>query len=243
MHNFNIIQCDTDGLIIYKCDETAFSKEEQESLLNEINSMLPPLIQLDNGGTYEKMLVVKSKNYILKNGDKVKIKGSGIRDQKKEPTLRHLMNDVIDSILNNDISYPLLTKIYSRYMYEANNVIDITQWSTKKSYSKAIINNERTQEAKVRAALKGESMKEGDKFYTYFLRGIDEYKVKDDALSLSKHWTPGMENKVRLMKRVYDTMNIFKEVIDMSHFPKYHLKTKIKDLNLLLESYKVVKGE
>lgn len=228
-HNFKILQVDTDGLILYKEDGSIFSEDEQSILLNEINSILPPLIQLDIGGLFSKVLVMKSKNYIMQTSEgKIKYKGSSLKDSKKEINIRKFMNEIIGSILENDINHNLINIIYEKYIIKVNNIKDIKEWAVKRTYTKSVMTSERTNESKVRDALKDENMSEGDKVYLY--------TTKNDELKLTKHWIKGDENPNQLIKRIWNTLNIFKEILDMSKFTKYHLKTKKKELLELLKN-------
>jgi hypothetical protein len=201
-----------------------FTKEEIQKYLKEINSFLPHLIEMEDDGVYDNMIIIKAKNYILQKGDKIKIKGSGITDAKRELALREMCDKIIDALLQNKISD--ITHIYQSYIIEANNVQDIARWVTKRTISKAVLTPERTNEQKLFDALAGTDFKEGDKVYVYF--------DQNDALQLQAKWS-GDENKVRLTKRVWDVLNIFSSVIDIKQYPKYHLKGQKNALQSLLD--------
>jgi hypothetical protein len=222
-YSFTIAPVDTDSLAFCKTDMSPFSIEERDKYLKEINSFLPELIEMSDDGYYQTICILKAKNYILDDGKKIKIKGSGITDAKRELALREMCDKIVDALLQNKISD--IATIYDSYIIEANNVQDISRWVTKRTISKAVLTPERTNEQKLFDALAGTEFKEGDKVYVYF--------DQNDALQLRDNWT-GDENKVRLTKRVWDVLNIFSNVIDITQYPKYHLKGKQKDLQTLL---------
>jgi hypothetical protein len=143
------------------------------------------------------------------------------------------MYSVINILLNHGIDYPRLISLYEQTIISVHNITEIRPFTTKKSISKKILYPERTTEAKIFEAVKHLTPREGDKFYLFYTHGIDPY-AKDCDLCEEKRWSKGMENPVKLMQRVYDTMVIFSNLIDIKQFTKYHLKTKKKDLDLLL---------
>ena len=81
---YTIPNVDTDSISYVKPDNSPISDEQFRFDLDEINSLYPEKIIWEDDGGYDAFVVVKAKNYIMKNGDKVKFKGSGLTDQKKE---------------------------------------------------------------------------------------------------------------------------------------------------------------
>lgn len=212
MYNFLISNVDTDSISITKPNGTIFSKEEQTRLLNELNSLYPERIRFEHDGIFNKMIVLKAKNYITYDGSKIKIKGSGLRDTKREAALREMISKVIDCLLFEKTN---LIDIYNQYIKEAMNVTDIKRWAAKKTITASVLDPQRTNEQKVLDALKDTEYSEGDKRWFFFM--------EDDSLCLVERFN-GSYNKMRLVEKVYKTMSIFSSVIDMSQFPKYHLK-------------------
>lgn len=141
-HNFTLINCDTDAIMIAKSDQTEFSEQEQEYLLKELNSLYPELIKFEDDGYFEKVIVIKAKNYILKEHGtgKVSTKGSATKDSKKEPQLRKMIDELVNSILKNNINYSNLIAIYNSYVYQViNGVQDIKPWCSKKTITEKIL--------------------------------------------------------------------------------------------------------
>lgn len=212
MHNFNLINCDTDSIMVNKPNGEQFSQEELTNLLNELNSLYPETIVFEDDGYFQSVIVLKAKNYITYDGKKIKIKGSGLRDTKREAALREMISKIIDSLLFEETN---LLDIYNRYIKEAMNVTDIKRWAAKKTITASVLDPQRTNEQKVLDALKDSEYSEGDKRWFFF--------TEDDSLCLVERFT-GSYNRLRLVEKVYKTISIFSSVIDISQFPKYHLK-------------------
>jgi len=253
MLNNIVIQADTDSLIICKPDQSLWSEDEQKEFLVKLNASLPPLIRFEHDGYFNKIIIVKSKNYILYDGKKIKTKGSSIRDQKKEPALREMMDKFIDAMLFDRTD--TLVDIYHSYIHEALNVKDIKRWSMKKTITESILKCKgwteedilskrlRKNETDVWDAIKHlDDLQAGGKVYCYptvlsssvetkeYKNGNTKEKVTQiTGLKTIDLWT-GDENKDKLLERVYDTISIFASVIDLSQFIDY---TKKKNKPLL----------
>lgn len=251
MRNNVLVNCDTDSTMIAKPNGLPWTKEEREKFLEALNSNFPDLIRWEDDGYYSSVVVVKSKNYaLLPEGEtKIKTKGSSIRDQKKEPALREMMDKLIESMIygkQNEIT------IYEQYVKEALNVKDIRRWCTKKTLTESIFNCKdhtqedidnktiRKNEADVWDAVKNEEgLQEGDKAYLYPVilghqtipGGISEKtgkplkdKVKEiNGLKMDKYWQNDHDVE-KLLERCYATVKIFKTVLDMNLFIDYSSK-------------------
>lgn len=198
-YNYKMIGCDTDSIIVNKADGSEWSDQERTKYLNDLNNQFPDKINFDDDGYYESILIIKSKNYALleKGKDKIKLKGSSIRDQKKEPALKEMLVKIIEAYIY-DKSH-LVPEIYESYVKEVLNITDISRWAQKKGVTEAITNCEgyelviekvvnpqgkftdkkvyykkgkptdiRTNEIVVWDAIKDEEIiQQGDKFYLY----------------------------------------------------------------------------
>lgn len=216
--NFKLVNCDTDSISFSKKNGDPFSEEEQENLLKELNSLFPEKIKWEHDGIYPKVIVLKSKNYITYDGKKIKAKGSALRSSKTEKALKEFMNEIIEALVFDRQN--TLVDIYHKYVKEIHNIQDISRWSSKKTITEAVLNPERTNEQKVLDALEGQKVQPGDKYYMYF--------TETKALKLAGNWRNDVrdEDKVVLLNKLYKTIVIFKNVIDLTQFPKYHLKNK-----------------
>lgn len=250
-YNYNnlISNIDTDSISFYKPGYSEFTKKEQEQLISQVNEIMPGLVEYEHDGYFEHFIVVKAKNYVMqeKGQDKLKMKGSSILDQKKEPALRELMNSFIDNILETEGEN--LVEIYESYIQEAMNIKDISRWATKKSITKKVLNPGRANEQKVLDAVQHKDIQEGDKVWLFtaidgmkkkVVKGEVQYDKKGNAkmvenciLKLQEDWQSGEEDKLHYVKRAYDTVKIFENIIDINNFIKYHNKGNKKLLEKL----------
>ncbi len=239
MYNFIIGPTDTDSISFCKYNMSPFSNEERKLLLIELNSIMPDFMIFDDDGYYDQCIVLKAKNYILVKDGKITIKGSAFKDTKKEPALKYMLKEYIDSLISYGIDYERLVPIFQKYTKEAMNIQDINRWTVKKTVTKKVLTGERTNETKVMDALKGQTLQEGDKVWVYnALDGMIQayakgepvfYKdgapkmVPNEVLKVPAVWSKD-ENKLHYVERVYKTTEILSNLLDMSKFPKYHLK-------------------
>src|SRR5579885_2518145 len=89
-HDFILGPVDTDSISICKQDGSEFTSQEQQNLIDEINSYLPKYIVYANDGYFNKVIILKAKNYILYDGKKIKKKGSSLKSSKIEKGLSDL---------------------------------------------------------------------------------------------------------------------------------------------------------
>jgi DNA polymerase elongation subunit (family B) len=245
MHNFTLINCDTDSITFCKPGGAPFNSEEQEELLTELNSLFPEKIKWEHDGIFKKLIVLKAKNYILYDGEKIKLKGSSLRDQKKEPALKEMLDRMIECLVH---SHPNdAVNVYNSYVKECFNVTDISRWCTKKTISKAITNCRgyteddilskriRRNETVIWDAIKDIRFQEGDKVYLYpallskevttkqLKNGkIKETVIKNTGLKLKENWASDHDED-KLVERVYNTAEILGGVLDMNQFIDYTL--------------------
>lgn len=252
MYNFNLLNADTDSILVAKPDGAEFSEQEQAALIKELNSMFPEHINWDEDGYFESAIIIKAKNYVLKDASdgKIKIKGSGLKDSKKEPALKEFMNNMIIAMLNK--RQDELVDIYKSYVKEALNVKDINRWCSKKTITEAITDCKgytqsditskrlRKNETDVWDAVKDiEGLGQGDKVYLYptildiitIPGGISKKTgkpLKDKTKEITGYKTNmswnNDHNFEKLVERVYKTVDIFSTVLDMTKFIDYSTK-------------------
>lgn len=246
-HNFILGPVDTDSVSICKPDMSIFTDDEQQMLLDEINSQMPKLIKFAHDGYFKSCLALKAKNYILQkfNGEK-KIKGSAFKTSSKEPILKCLMEDFVDIMLNDNDQKQLLS-VYMKYINKALNPKDIKEWSQKKTITKAILNcaadpEARLNERKIYDAINGRQVQEGEKLYVYpavigynvetkeYKNGkIKEKRIPIEVLKDIQDYNNDHDAD-KLLERVYATVKIFANVLDMDQFIDY---SKPKNRQLL----------
>lgn len=226
-YNFKLVNADTDSITVCKQDGAAFSEEERERLLIELNKQFPSGIHWEDDGYYPKICVLKAKNYILYDGKKIKIKGSALKASTKAPALKDFINEIIKYIIYKDtINQMELIDIYYKYVKEIDKVTDIKRWATRKTISEKILKGERKNETKVRDAIQGSEIVEGDRCYVYY--------TPDNNLKLIQDFDNDY-NKDRLYQNLYDTAWVFESVLDCEFlFPNFKLKKNKKQLENLL---------
>lgn len=219
--NFILVNADTDSISITA--NCFMSEEFRKQQLALLNTNFPDKIKWEDDGYYETVIVLKAKNYVLKEkGKKPKIKGSALKATLKEPRLKDFINEIIIElgIGRNDFQ-----TVYNKYVKEINEITDISKWVTKKTITDKILTNERANEAKVRDALEGKEFSEGDKVFTFF----DE----DNSIKLLEDFK-GTYSKDKLYEKLFATIQIFENVILCDQFLNYRLKRNKKALGELL---------
>ncbi len=98
-----ILEADTDG--IYLSSEKHYAAPE--ALLAKVETVLPEGIDLEYDGHYEAMWCYKAKNYALRDGDRVVLKGSALRSRGIEPYLKGLTGHLIRFLLGLESASPL----------------------------------------------------------------------------------------------------------------------------------------
>lgn len=198
MYNFELVNCDTDSIMICKQDKSTFNMKEQEKLLEELNSLFPKNIKWEPDGTFKKVIILKAKNYITQDEEgKVKYRGSGLKSSKLEPALKEFMYKIIDSILEEKFNY---NEIYQEYVNEILNLKDIKRWVSKKTISNKTLTSKRTNETKIKDAIEGKEYVEGDKVLTYF--------TKEDKLKLVEDYNND-HDPAQLLGRLFSVSKIF----------------------------------
>lgn len=239
-HDWILVNIDTDALSFAKKDGSPWSDEEYNMINKEINEIM--YSEWEDDGLFDQFLVVKAKNYVMKEkgSEKYKYKGSSLTDQKKEPALVQQLQDMIADILENgskDISI-----IYDNYIKEVCNIKDIERWVVKKNVSASVLNPERANEQKVLDAIGDKIVQEGDKIYVFsdidgekqkiekgkpvFLKSGKPSMVPNRILRMSEDFT-GSYDLLHYLERVYKTSEILETVIDMNQLTKYS-KSKLK---------------
>ena len=165
MKDFTLVNLDTDSITVSKKDGSPFSELEQKNLLDELNSIYPENIKWEPDGYFPVVIVLRAKNYILYDGKKKKIKGSSMRDPKREKALRELINRFIDSLIEERSD---LVEIYKEYAKEIYAIKDINRWSIRKTLSEKVYSSERSNETKVVDAIHDTEYVEGDRVYMYY---------------------------------------------------------------------------
>ncbi len=97
-----ILEADTDG--IYLSSEKHYAAPGL--LLEKVESILPAGIELEHDGSYDAMWCYKAKNYALRDGGRVVLKGSALRSRGIEPFLKKLTGHLIRHLLELEADSP-----------------------------------------------------------------------------------------------------------------------------------------
>lgn len=212
---FQIVNGDTDSISLCFEDFSDIDPTMRKQICEDLNELYPEQIRWEDDGYYTSVVVIKTKNYILKGEDgKLKIKGSALKASMKEIALKEFIKEIIDTLV--DGKKEDILPIYNKYIYECFNVKDISRWCSKRTVTASVLNPERTNEQKVLDAIGDSEVQMGDKIRVYF--------ANDKSLKLQQHWN-GDHDPLVLVKKVYDSLKIFANVLDMEQFPKYTLKS------------------
>lgn len=264
-HNMTMVNMDTDSISFCKSDMSVMTKEEQMSLLNELNSLMPDKIKFEHDGYFETFVVVRAKNYIMYDGKKLKVKGSAFKDVKKEKILKDLISEIVDCLVFDKVHE--VPNIYKKYVKMAKDCKDISAWAKRATITKAILECKdytendiaakrvRRNETEVWDAVKNIHIQEGDRVLLYpavIEKTVEHVPVyKTNRKTKEKEWVSNKEvinykyglkllnlyqndaDIEQLVKRVYDTVKIFKNVIDMEQIINYNLKKNKEIFDLL----------
>jgi DNA polymerase elongation subunit (family B) len=242
-----LVNCDTDSIMITYKDGREWTNVMRDKFLDAMNDIFDDLIVWEDDGYYDRVVVVKSKNYVLlENGDtKIKYKGSSFKSSNKEPALASMMKEISEDLINNNNNYP---DIYERYINEVLNITDINRWSSKKSVTENLMMGNDTVKKKVLNAVGEKKISVGDKLYIYndidgkiqstvkgepfFYKKTGEPKmIENRVYKLSENFT-GSYDKQHYLKRTFSTAEILKTVIDMSKIKNYSSTINYKKLTL-----------
>jgi DNA polymerase elongation subunit (family B) len=223
-HNFELVGGDTDGLAFRKKDHSIFTMEEIDFLLKDLNSNMGEFIKWENDGLFPAQLVKAPKNYVLVDSNgKRKIKGASFKATTKERALRKFVNEVIELLLadkSNEIS-----DLYFKYVSQILKIDDISDWCSKYTITKAVLTGKETVQVRIREALKGHPVQEGDKVYQFFKTPETRCMLQD---------FDGTYDVSILLGKLYKTLCIFQTVIDVKAIPNLTLKRNqvlLKEMN------------
>ena len=181
--------------------------------LKSLNAEFSRHIIWEDDGFYERVLVVKAKNYVLYDGKKYTIKGSGLKGTMKERALQQFMKDVIRALC--DEKPHLVQDIYHAYAKTITDITDIQDWCSKKTVTDKVLNPQRTNEARILDAIGDKHVQEGDKIHVFF--------KKKDKLSLAENFD-GEYHVPTLHSKLFKTLKIFEPVLNDLEFKNYSLK-------------------
>lgn len=222
MNNFQLVNCDTDSIMVSKPSGLPFSPEERQLFTKQLNDLFPEQINWELEDAFKKVVILKAKNYIMQNEEgKLTIKGSALKSSKTSIALKEFINEIINSILEDKNDY---IEVYNKFIREAQNVKDIKRWCRKVTITEKVLSPERTNEQKVLDAIENTDYSEGDKVHCYY--------DNEEKLVLAENFS-GDYSKMRLIKALHDTSKIFANILGKEMFKNYSLKKNQKELESL----------
>lgn len=220
INKFDLICADTDSITLCKQDRAPFDSEEIDKLLKELNSLYPEEINWEFECNYDKVIILKAKNYVLfhpKEKQPLTIKGSSLKSPGLEKALREFINDIIWTILKEEYKYK---EIYEKYVDEILNITDISRWAARKTISEKTLTSTRTNEKKIKEAFEDSDYVEGDRIWVYF--------TNEKKLKLLENFNNDYD-KITLLKKLYNASKRFESILPIKeYFINYSLKKNIK---------------
>jgi DNA polymerase elongation subunit (family B) len=214
MHDFIIVNGDTDSIAFKRRDQKAISVEDRTALLAEINSLMPELIHWEDDNYFKKFIVVAAKNYIMQDEKgKIKIKGSGLKATTKEKALQAFIREVIDLLLTNRKDH--IMALYQKYARNILGLTEVSQWCSKVTITKAVLSGEGTRQVRIRQAIGSRPVQEGDKIWI-FNRTAEDLCLLEDF--------NGEYDIGTMLGKLYDTLTVFDAILDVDCFPDLTLK-------------------
>jgi DNA polymerase I len=226
-----LVNADTDSISV--ANDKPWTDGARAALLNCLNNRSPERVRWEDDGTYDSVVVLKAKNYALKQGSKIKIKGSALKATLKEPRLRQFIADVIERLTETESGNgsESVQGLYQNVAREIMAISDIALWCTKKTITDKVLNPTRTNESKVLDAIEGQDVQMGDKVYLYF--AIPAPGQKKGPVKRREDWSHDHCTST-LLRKLHDTICIFDSVLPIEQFPNYALKKNRQQLHALI---------
>jgi hypothetical protein len=211
-HNFTLINCDTDSITFSKADGSVISKDEQDFLLDELNSLYPENIKFEHDGYFPSFVVVKAKNYImLDDKGTLKIKGSSMKSLKTESIMKDMIQEIVKALIEHRLED--IDVIYKKYVKMAKAPTDIMQWSKKATITKPILNCKgyveqdildkkiRRNETEVYDAIANIHVQEGDRVQLYpaiLSKQVIQAPIMRKNKATDEHETKGYKEEIKI---------------------------------------------
>jgi DNA polymerase I len=213
---YTIVNADTDSITYSDPNMSLVSESVRKDNIAELNALYPEKIRFEDDGYFKRVIVFAPKNYVLQKEDgTVKIKGSALKDSKRELALKEFSKEVISILLEGE-DVEKVKDTYYKYIREVKyGIKDIKRWCSKKTITDKIFTSERSNETKVKDAIQGSNYREGDKVWTFF--------KSDGSLCLMENYN-GDYDKDAMYKKVYRSAEFFTNVIPSDIFINYSLK-------------------
>jgi len=133
------IEIDTDG-VYFRPPPHVRGRDAEEAFVAAIGERLPRGISLAHDGSFDGMISLKTKNYVLRAQDgRIILKGSSLRSRREEPVLRRFLRDAARAFIEGTPATvrDLYLDTAERLIQRALPVQDIARWETitEKTYT------------------------------------------------------------------------------------------------------------
>jgi DNA polymerase, archaea type len=225
----SVIEVDTDGLYFVPPPPPLSPAggegqgEGEARLLAELESALPPGIQLELGGRYEAMLSYKMKNYVLlDHRGKLLIKGSGLRSRGIELFQRLWLEEMFRLLLTGKREeIPALVKRWQED-FEAHRVPvkkfmkTETLQESPAGYQDKLRDGRRNVSAAYELALRSERPYQAGDQVSYYVAGEGTRVKVNEAARLATGWSPAApdENTAYYLAKLHDLHEKFRPLIE-----------------------------
>ncbi len=215
-HDFQLVAVDTDAVTFCKKDNSPMTPEEIEDYLEELNSAMPEKIRFSNDGYKDTSIMVKTKNYLDITKGKRELKGASLKAPMKPQFLREFIQGVLNILVDPDHTHQQIIDLYRKTAEECLKVTEIKRFCKRVAYTEAVIKSQRTNELRVRLAIKNEvGVQQGDKFWMFYL--------PNGNLCLDKNFN-GEYDRNKLLEQLYKTAEVFETILPMDLFINYSLQ-------------------
>jgi DNA polymerase elongation subunit (family B) len=225
----SVIEVDTDGLYFVPPPPPLSPAggegqgEGEARLLAELESVLPPGIQLELGGRYEAMLSYKMKNYVLlDHRGKLLVKGSGLRSRGIELFQRLWLKEMFRLLLTGRREeIPPLVKRWQED-FEAHRV-PVKQFMKTETlqespagYQDKLRGGKRNVSAAYELALRSERPYQAGDQVSYYVAGEGKRVKVNEAAKLAAEWDPTApdENTAYYLAKLHDLYEKFRPLIE-----------------------------
>lgn len=176
-----VLEADTDG--IYLASDKYFKNPEE--LLTLVSVIMPKGVDLEYDGSYEAMFCYKAKNYALREGDRIIIRGSSLRSRATEPFLRDLTNSLIHHLLGFEGGDPNELKESYKKQIELSQM-DVKQLAKSErlsqnpeKYAEDIEGGKKPRRASLEVALRQDPKPKMGDVVTYYIASGEKAKMPD----------------------------------------------------------------
>lgn len=176
-----VLEADTDGIYVSAPQTTG----DAEALLAKVAEVLPDGISLEFDGQYDRMFCYKAKNYALRSGEHVIIRGSALRSRGLEPILKTLTDQLIHYVLGLPVRPPLETLDALRSQIERSELpveqLAKTEYLSQSpiAYEKAIAAGGKPRRASLEVALQLSPQPRMGEPVRYFITQGDKKRMPD----------------------------------------------------------------